>query len=96
MSVFGTERGPANKAFEHDSSHRPPIAEIGVALIQEDLWCDIVRRTDGRIGHVPPRFPPRVDEPTIADGEVDLLVQGHRVTIPRLITLVRLHECLIV
>jgi hypothetical protein len=42
------------------------------------------------------RLSPRIDKSAIADGKVDLLVQGDRVPISRLVALIRLHQRLIV
>ncbi len=87
MGVFRTERRPSDKAFEHDSSDRPPVTEIGVSLVQEDLGCNIVRSSHGRIGHVSSRLAPCIDKSPIADREIDLLVQGDRIPIPRSVAL---------
>lgn len=42
------------------------------------------------------RLSPRIDKSAIADGKIDLLVQGDRVPISRLVALIRLHQRLIV
>lgn len=74
MSVLGTEGGPADQAFEHDSSDGPPIAGKGVAFATEDFGSNIVRRSNGRVGKgATVRFTPGVDLASIADREIDLI-----------------------
>lgn len=80
MLVLGTERWPSDLALEHNRTQGPPIAVEGVAGSSEDLWCDVVWRSDGGIGHDAAGFAPVVDDGAVADGQVDLVeVDGHAV-----------------
>ena len=44
---FSAEWRPADKAFKHNCSHRPPIAAKRIALPTKNLWCNVVRCPDG-------------------------------------------------
>jgi len=79
-AILCTEGGPADQAFEHDSTHAPPVAAECVALPAEDLRGDVIRSADGRVSHHTARFAPHVDLRAVADGEVDL-VEGDGVAI---------------
>lgn len=84
VRVLCTEWRPTDQAFEHDCSYGPPVATKGIALATEDLWRDVVGRSNRRIGHYAARFAPRVDLATVADRKVDL-VKGNGVAVPRLV-----------
>lgn len=75
VCVLGAERGPADKAFEHDSTDGPPIACERVSLSAEDFRSDVVRGTNSRVGENSTiRFSPCLgNAPTIANGEIDLV-----------------------
>ena len=47
MSILCTEWWPSNKTFKHDGSHRPPVTEVSIPLVQEDLGGNVVRGTHG-------------------------------------------------
>ena len=46
VSVLSAEGWPANDAFEHDSSHGPPVASEGVPLAAENLRSNVIRSAD--------------------------------------------------
>ena len=50
MGRLGAKRWIPDKAFKHDGAQRPPIALTAIALLQEDLGCDVVWRSDSRVG----------------------------------------------
>ncbi len=54
VRIIRTERGPTDKALEHDGAQRPPIAFEGVPLTAKNLGRDIVRRSDRRVCHDAP------------------------------------------
>lgn len=81
MGILGTERRPADKAFEHNRSDGPPVAGEGVALAAEDLGSDVIRSTDcGVRKGTTVRFTPSVDKAAVADGKIDL-VKRDRVSV---------------
>ena len=47
---LGAKWWVTDQAFEHDCAERPPVALVTVPLLQEDFWCDVIWRSDGRIG----------------------------------------------
>lgn len=47
---LGAEWRVTDEAFEHDRAKRPPVALVTIPLLQEDFWCDVIWRSDGRIG----------------------------------------------
>lgn len=49
--LFGTEWRPSDKTFKHNSSNRPPIAEIGVSLTVEYLRGNVIRGSNGGVCH---------------------------------------------
>lgn len=73
MWIVSTERRPADKTLEHDGSHRPPVAAKWIALPAKNFWGDVVRGSNGGIGHDTTGFPPCVDLPTVGDSEIDLI-----------------------
>ncbi len=46
---FGAEGWVPDQALEHDGTKRPPVALVTVSLLQEDLWSNVIRRTNGGI-----------------------------------------------
>jgi hypothetical protein len=43
---FRAEGWVADKALEHDRAERPPVTLISIPLLQEDLRCNVVWRSD--------------------------------------------------
>ena len=84
VGVFGAERRPADKTFEHDCAGRPPVAGESVALTGENFGRDVVWGSDGGVGHDAAGFAPGVDLRAVADGKVDL-VEGDGVAVARLV-----------
>lgn len=64
-SVLSTEWWPSNETFEHDSTDRPPITQVGVPLAVEDLRGNVVWCSDGRVRHGTAGLSPGVDLPTV-------------------------------
>ncbi len=50
MGRLGAKRWVADEAFEHDCAERPPVTFMTIALLQEDFRCNVIRRSDGRVG----------------------------------------------
>lgn len=71
--VLGTERWPPDLALEHNRTQRPPIAVERVTVAGEDLWCDVIWSSDGRIGHDTSGLTPIVDDGSVANSQVDLV-----------------------
>jgi hypothetical protein len=46
VGCLGAKRWIADEAFEHDCAERPPVAFVAIALLQEDLRCDVIWRSD--------------------------------------------------
>jgi hypothetical protein len=46
---LGAEWRVADEALKHDRAERPPVALVAVALLEENLRCNVVRRADGRV-----------------------------------------------
>ena len=72
MSVLGTEWRPADQAFEHDSSNRPPVTAEGVALASEDFGGDVVGGPNSGVSETPTRLAPCIDL-SAAHSEIDLI-----------------------
>jgi hypothetical protein len=81
VAILGAEWWPADETLEHDGSEGPPIAVKRIAVLSEDLGCNVIRRADSRVRHQPTRSPPVVDNATVAHSQVDL-VNCNRVPIP--------------
>jgi len=73
MRLLGAEWRPANQAFEHDGADTPPIAALVVALATEDLWCDVIGRSNGRVSELSARLAPCVDLVAVGHCELDLI-----------------------
>jgi hypothetical protein len=80
MTTLRTERGPPDKALEHDSAQGPPIAVKGITVTCKDLGRDVVRSTNCGVRHNSARFAPVVNLRSVRDSEIDL-VNGHRVAV---------------
>lgn len=52
MRIFGAERGPADQTFEHNGSNGPPVAAESVAFARKNLRGDVIRGSDGGVGHL--------------------------------------------
>jgi hypothetical protein len=50
MGCLGAKRWIADETFEHDCAERPPIALAAIPLLQEDFGCNVIRRSNGRVG----------------------------------------------
>ena len=80
VGLFGAEGGPTDEAFEHDCSHRPPVAAKGIALTAKDLGSYIVGSADRGVCHDTAGFAPGIDLAPVAHRKVNL-VQRDRVSI---------------
>jgi hypothetical protein len=80
--VLGTERRPANQAFEHNSTNGPPIAKVGISLAVEDFRRNIIRSSNGRVGHGTTGLSPGVDLSTVGYREVNRIIKVTRVAVP--------------
>ena len=49
MRGLRTEGWVSNETFKHDRAQRPPVTLVTIALLQENLGSDIIRRSDRRI-----------------------------------------------
>lgn len=50
MGCLGAKRWVADKALKHDCAQRPPVALTAVPLLQEDFGCNVIGRSDCRVG----------------------------------------------
>ena len=71
--LLSAERRPTDQALEHDRPNTPPVATKIVPLAAENLGCNVVWRTDGRIGELTPRLAPGIDLVAIGHRELDLV-----------------------
>jgi hypothetical protein len=46
MRIFRAEWWVSAKALKHDSPKRPPITFLTISLLQENLWSNIIWRSD--------------------------------------------------
>lgn len=80
MCVLGTERRPSDLTFEHDRTQTPPVTVLCIPVATEDFRSNVVRGTDGRVGHNSAGLSPIVDHASVADSQIDL-VQVDRVPV---------------
>ena len=73
MRILCAERRPSNQTLKHNSAYRPPVAAKCVTVATENLWSNVVRRSDGRIRHNSTRLAPGVDIAAVADCQIDLV-----------------------
>lgn len=50
VGVLAAEGWVSNKAFKHDRPQGPPVALLAITLLQKDLWRNVIRGTDRRVG----------------------------------------------
>ena len=79
--VLSAEWRPSHKTFEHDSTNRPPIAQVGIPLSVENFRSNVIGRSNSRIGHGTARLPPGVDLSTVGYGQVDGIIEISRVAV---------------
>ena len=72
-TILCAEWRPPDQAFEHDSTHTPPVTAERIALPTKNLRGDVIWSTDGRVSHNTAGFPPVIDLASIAYSEVNLV-----------------------
>ena len=81
--ILGVEGGVPHETFVHDHSERPPVHGTSVRisgraiLSGQDLGCDVIRSSDGRVGHLPSSLAGGELGLVHPDADVVLIVDGH-------------------
>lgn len=96
VSLFSTERWPADQTFKHDSSNTPPIAALVIASSTEDLGCDVVGSANSRKGQLTTRLSPGIDLFPVGNCELDLVYADRVAILVDRFRTIRRHELLVV